>query len=43
MGVVVTWQTYITPAVHISEHVQMCFDGRQVLLLHVAEQTLHRQ
>lgn len=35
--------TYITPAVHISELVQMCFDGSQVLLLHVAEQALDGQ
>lgn len=39
----VTWLTYITPAVHISKLVQMCFDGSQVLLLYVAEQTLDGQ
>lgn len=35
--------TYITSAVHFSELVQMRFDGSQVLLLHVAEQTLDSQ
>lgn len=35
--------TYITPAVYISELVQMCFDGGQVLFFHVAEKTLDGQ
>lgn len=37
------FRTYVAPAVHISELVQMCFDGSQVVLLHEAEQTLDGQ
>lgn len=37
------FKTYIAPAVHVSELVQMCFDGGQVVLLHKGEQTLDGQ
>jgi len=35
--------THFTSGVHLSVLVQMSFDGREVLLLHVAEQTLNGQ
>lgn len=35
--------TYITPAVHVSELVQVGLEGGHVVLLHVAEQTLDGQ
>lgn len=38
-----SFRTHITPAVHISELVQMRFDSSQVVLLHEGEQTLDGQ
>lgn len=35
--------TYITASVHLLEAVQVSFKGRQVFLLHVAEQVLDGQ
>lgn len=35
--------THFTSGVHLSVLVQMSFDGRKVLLLHIAEQTLGGQ
>lgn len=37
------FRTYIAPAVHISELVQMCFDSGQVVLLYEGKQTLDGQ
>lgn len=36
-------RTYIAPAVHVPELVQMRFDGSQVVLLHEGEQALDGQ